>query len=383
MTLLPRVFTIIQRVTGAPAIVCMMLALAAMLATGLPLSSAALAQSGNAFTIADYPVQARDKNAVAAKKAAIADGQTAALNSLFKRLVPVTAYGRLKQLKDVDAAQYLEGIAVRSEQNSAVEYLATLDFRFSADAVRGLLRQRGVPFIDEQAPLVTVVPVAVGPEGELLDNVGIWGEVWTVLDLKNALSPVNVASRKASVTGSVLKALAAGDESQGFGVVSRDYGSSRVVVASAEVDTAARRLKVRVDGRDAVGPINWSRSYRIYDGDAAYAMELAAVVTLGVLEGRWKATKARQSGGVSALSQPMMPVRVEVLFENARDWYALQRQIAETSNVEAFQVVAVSARRADVALDYPGGGPALANVLARQGLSMVIAGDRWIVKQLF
>ncbi len=44
------------------------------------------------FTVANYPVEARADNAVAAKDRALADGQQAAFRSLLKRLVPVTAY---------------------------------------------------------------------------------------------------------------------------------------------------------------------------------------------------------------------------------------------------------------------------------------------------
>ena len=45
-------------------------------------------------------------------------------------------------------------------------------------------------------------------------------------------------------------------------------------------------------GIDAVGTLYLKRSYRVDDGDTGYAMELAAVVSQGVLEGRWKVLKA-------------------------------------------------------------------------------------------
>ena len=367
---------------GSAVLVCWLLGVCASVAI-LALAVPAKAQSGSAYTIADFPVEARAKNAVAAKQAAVSDGQSAAFNSLLKRIVPVTAYGRLRQLGDVDAVGYLEGITVKEERNSSTEYLATYDFRFSADSVRGLLRERGVPFIDQQAPPVTLVPIAVGPERSPLASPGAWGEVWRVLDLKNALTPVRLQQARRSVSREVLEGLAQGGAGGSYSQISADYGGGPVAVASAHLDAGAKKLNVRIDGRDAVGPIAWARSYRVYDGDSAYAMELAAVVTLGVLEGRWKAARAQQLGGVAALAQPVQPVRAEVLFGSARDWYAMQRTITQLPEVGGFQVLAVSARRADVALNYPGGGAALANALARQGVSMTIAGDRWIVQQKF
>jgi len=335
-----------------------------------------------AFRIANFPIEAQAENAVAAKKSAIADGQTAALRSLLKRIVPVSSYGRLRQMGEVDAGQYVDGISVRAEQNSATEYFASLDFKFSADGVRGLLRQHGVPFIDRQAPQTTLVPALLNA-GALQPAGGSWEKIWQSLDLSNALTPLALAPLKPTLHQDVLAGLAEGDEARGMRILASEYGSARAVIASAEIDGAAKLLKVSVMGRDAAGPINWTRSYRVYDGDAGYAMELAAVVTLGVLEGRWKVIAAQQSGGLSALSQPESDVRLEVLFGGARDWYRMQGELSGLNGVRDFQVNAVSARSADVSMTYPGGAAGLANVLARQGYQMSENGGRWVVRQRF
>src|SRR5262245_14570837 len=79
-------------------------ALAAGLTTGLPVAAAAEA----VFTVGNYPVEARADNAVAAKDRALNEGQQAALRSLLRRLVPVTAFARLKQLPSVRAGDLIE-----------------------------------------------------------------------------------------------------------------------------------------------------------------------------------------------------------------------------------------------------------------------------------
>ena len=50
------------------------------------------------FTVSNYPVEARADNAVAAKERALLEGQQAALRSLLKRLVPVSAYPRVRRM---------------------------------------------------------------------------------------------------------------------------------------------------------------------------------------------------------------------------------------------------------------------------------------------
>ncbi len=88
------------------------------------------AGADSAYTIANYPVDATAANAVAAKQQALADGQQAAFRSLLKRIVPVTAYKQLTRVKDIKAANLVSGVTVRSEKNSATDYLASLDFSF-------------------------------------------------------------------------------------------------------------------------------------------------------------------------------------------------------------------------------------------------------------
>ncbi|MGI9403024.1 MAG: DUF2066 domain-containing protein, partial [Hyphomicrobium sp.] len=61
------------------------------------LGAASAALGEGVYTVGNYPVDAQAKNAVAAKKKALAEGQQAAFRSLLKRVVPVTAYDRLKR----------------------------------------------------------------------------------------------------------------------------------------------------------------------------------------------------------------------------------------------------------------------------------------------
>src|SRR5262249_57474935 len=101
------------------------------------------------FTVGNYPVEARAENAVSAKSKALADGQQAALRSLLKRLVPVTAHQRLRALNQLPAGDLVEGVRVRSERNSSTDYIASLDFTFQPNALRDLFRRAGLPFLEE------------------------------------------------------------------------------------------------------------------------------------------------------------------------------------------------------------------------------------------
>jgi hypothetical protein len=346
------------------------LGIAATLAVGASIGASA---AEDVFTVANYPVEARADNAVAAKERALADGQQAAFRSLLKRLVSVTAYARINRLKDIKAGELVEGVKVRSERNSSTDYIASLDFSFQSKAVRELLRREGIPFTDEQAPALTVVPVWRTDASTAPRDLPAWTNAWQGLDLEHALTPVKLQALKKEIAADKVNALADGDGSAIRAFVA-GYGSELVILAVAEQDTAAKRLNVTLTGRDAVGAFTLKRAYRIDPADAGYASELAAVVSLGILEGRWKAIKS--GGGIAAGSADLAIV---VEFRGMSEWQDISRKLGSTPGVEELDVAGLSARGARVTLRYAGGAERLAEALARQGLNLRNAGGNWML----
>ncbi len=217
----------------------------------------------------------------------------------------------MERLVATDPSTLIDGVAVRSERNSATEYIANLDFSFQAGEVRDLLARQGIPFVDTQAPATILVPLtrdakaAAGPSGEFRAASGTWGSVWPTLDLTNSVSPLKVETLKPELGPDTLRGLY--DEATRTASVmtlAAAYGTDQVVLAIAEVDTEGRKVNVLLAGQDAAGPFALQRAYRLNDGDLAYTFELAAVVSQGIVEGRWKAVN---SGGAVAAANPATP----------------------------------------------------------------------------
>ncbi|MCL4767099.1 MAG: DUF2066 domain-containing protein [Hyphomicrobiaceae bacterium] len=348
------------------------------LALGLPASLPATA-ADEAYTVGSYPVDSSADNAVAAKEKALADGRQAAFRSLLKRLVPVTAYGRLGRVKQAKASELIDGVVVRSERTSATQYIASLDFSFQPQPVRELLQREGVPYIDVQAPPIVLVPVYLQPapgQGPVPAALSpprgskMWRDVWAGLDLEHALTPVKQGQIKADVTAEVVEQLVNGDGGA-LASLAGAYSTDLVMLAVAQPDLAGQRLNVTLAGRDAVGAFVLKRSYRLALNDVAYTGELAAVVALGVLEGRWKAMRLNSiPGGAGTLSSGPLPVQMLVEFRNLQQWHDMHRQIAGLPGMEDLQIGGLSARSADVAARFPGGAEALAGALASRGLDV-------------
>ena len=362
-------------------------ALSLLLALLLGVSGPVGAASSKVFTVANYPVEATAKDAVAAKEKAHTEGQQAAFGALIKRLVPVTAYGRIDHIKSMPAANLVDGIAVRAESNSRTQYIASLDFSFQADAVRGLLNQQGVPFVEEQAPRMVVVPItAESADGKTSYRPasGAWAQVWKGLDLDNTLTPLRIEPLRSTVNEDTVRAALSGDDSVER-VLTGEYKADYVLLAVAEVDTPGGVLNVSLAGIDAAGLIAWQRGYRIEGGDVGYAMEFAAVVTQGVLEGRWKVAKLEDRGGGSFAysvggGAGGSEVRMAVEYGSVGEWDDLRRVILDTPGIDDVRIGSVSDTSADVSVRFPGGGDQLASVLSRQGLVLSGSGGYWTLR---
>jgi hypothetical protein len=370
--------------------------LTALAAVSAATATVAWAKPGadRAYTIANYPVEARAANAVTAKDTAIADGQKAAFRSLLKRIVPVTAYRDMERLTSVDPATLIDGVAVRSERNSATEYIANLDFSFQPNEVRDLLTRQGVPFVDTQAPATIIVPLtrdakaAAGPAGEFRAASGTWGTVWPTLDLQNSVAPLKAEALKPEIGPDTLRGLyEEASLSASVMTLAAAYGTDQIIVAVAEVDTEGGKVNVLLAGQDSAGPFALKRAYRLSDGDLAYTLELAAVVSQGIVEGRWKAVS---SGGAvaAATANPYGAavgagdeVSFDAQFGGTGEWNAMRRVLLEAPGIDDIRIGSISSDRASVSVKYPGGGPALAQALATYGISLTDTGGLWVMRQ--
>lgn len=345
------------------------------------------AASDKVFTVGNYPIDAEAANAVTAKEKAIADGQRAAFRSLLKRIVPVTAYKQIERLKAVDPANLVSGFSVRSERNSSTRYIAAMDFSFQPDAVRAALAAESVPYVDRQADAVTLV-LASRPKADapVVNDKGSWRTAWSGLDLTNSVTPLNITDLKPEIHSDTVAMIEAGD-SNGLRIAANEYSTNRIVFAIAEVDTAAKKLTITLSGEDTVGPILLKRAYTVSDGDMAYASELAAVVALGIFEGRWKAQIAPSAALVPS-DQPVWaagsavsgePVRATAVFSGPAQWNDMRANLLAMPGVEALELLSVTERNAELSFHYPGGSNAILQAGGGAGLNVVSTGQGVII----
>ena len=349
------------------------------------LTGTAFARSAEpVFTVAKYPVEATGTNAVAAKREAIAQGRRAAFRSLLKRLVPAAAYSQIEHLKKLDPEPYIGSIRVRSEENSATQYIATLDFSFEPETVRTLLGQHGVTYVDQQAPVTSLVLLYNAPKSGVpkamarTSGAASWRSVWADLDLTNSVVPLKLIRQSGALAPNLEKALLAA-EPTAVAALADQFKTAQVVVAEARAVPASKELHITLAGQDAVGRFAVSTRYRIDPDDFVYSLELAAVIAQGVLEGRWKVRRAggQLSAAGGAPGGALAPLQVLVEFNNLGQWQRQQQVLSTTPGVRNMQVGSLSGRSASIALSYPGGGAALQAALGPRGLTLENINGFW------
>ena len=201
------------------------------------LLSGAMAQ--NVFTVSEVPVAAEAESAALAQRIARDEGRKIALDTLLRRLVaeqdwdylPTLATGQPSPLAGPEAddavfdpyagdtieerdpfgsafsepADPRQPISISDDQvrrfeletnvfnekSSGTTYRAQITYRFKPDEIRGLLRAARIPYSEEQAREVLIVPVlATATDTYLWESKNPWARAWLERPRGNELTPM-------------------------------------------------------------------------------------------------------------------------------------------------------------------------------------------------
>lgn len=328
----------------------------------------AAARGPSVYTVAKVSVSADAQDAVAAKEKALAQAQQDAFRQLMKRMTHYNMYSRFPVLEDALIERMVDGFAVRRESNSNTRYIATLDFTFEPTAVRDILNRFNLPFTDQQAPQVLMLPVMV-EAGAIKSTDNPWFVALEGIDGENGLTPIKLAPPRQDISPSMVNDLA--NHSQGlFETLKYQYRAEKLVLAVAEVDGLATQLNLRLVGHDAVGNFSWQRSFRIYGRDTAYAADMAAKVALKVIEGRWKTVRLESQGALSAEPATIETLSITAQFSGLKEWQEMRRRLQQVPGLQTLDVKSLNARGADLSVDFSGGAERLAKAAQSQGLAL-------------
>lgn len=347
------------------------------LGAALIIQPSARADESNIYKATKIAVEADAQDAVAAKNEAMAIAERDAFDIVVRRLVPVTYFSKLPKLESDDIAEMIDGVAVRSESNSRTRYLATLDYSFSPEAVRNMLQEQNLPFVEDRAPQLVIVPLSFAEDGSVDTGLSPWRKTWGSLDLINALTPAKLGQAKPDITPELVESLMT-QNPQAVSALSKAYGAGNIIFAIATFSNDSSQMQLNIAGTDSVGSVKLNRKFGIVSTPEE-TMHDAAALTLGILEGRWKSTKVT-GGPMASLNAPAETALVTVEFSGFREWQKIRERLNKIPGMKELNVSSLSARGAEVTFTYPGGAEGLSTKLADQALMLENVEGAWIMR---
>lgn len=327
------------------------------------------------YEIKGLGVDATAKDAEQAKIAALKDGQTAAFNLLVRRLAIVDENTKLPQFTSAEIASMLAGITIEEERTSPTRYIAKLTVRFRSEQVKQILQQLKVPFADKQAPKTLLLAVWQAENPILWDNPNPWRKAWDSIDATNSITPIHLPLGDLTDVSLIsVDAVLAGDEAK-LEALKKRYGGNYLLIARARPAPGNTGLSITIKGTSPVGPVEFTETYPVENGNLPGAAFKAARDFLAALEKRWKSENqdaATIGGNVFAITVP---------FGSLEEWRTLKAEIEAAEGVRAIDIKTLSASGALVHIRFSGGGQDLAHALGARGLGLTNVGDAWVLER--
>lgn len=345
------------------------------------------------FNVAKVAVDVTAKDAVVARETGMAEAEMRAWDILVDRLVPPHARPRVQSFSHDEIQGLVAGVAIGKEEGSATRYVAVLDVRFDPNAVRRFLAGRSIPFGEDQASIISILPVVLQGDRVAHDAGARWRQAWERLDLANGVAPATLVAPREDLDARTVRDLQAGEESA-YATLRSAYGYGGLVVAAGEA--AGGVFKTHLAGEDAAGPIDAVVTSAFDRHDLDKTFDEAARGALATLDTRWKqrldmavdeaSAAIDQRGAVfpdhgsEGAGAPLGRVGAIVEFRDVRDWQRIRFGLHRIAGLNDFAVETLGARAASVSFDFDGPADRLQALLAQNGVALYERDGRLVLR---
>jgi uncharacterized protein DUF2066 len=354
-----------------------------------------VAAADSLYDVAKVSVDTTAKDAVAARNTGMAQAEMRAMNILLERLVSQSVREQLPAFSHEEIEDLVSGVAVRKEQTSTTRYIATLDVRFNEYAVKQFLADNAIPFSEERAPSISILPLMLAGDSVTSEGDVGWRQAWEGLDLSHSVTPGTILRPRPDLAAATVKAALSGD-ADALAAMQSAYGYGGLVLAVGELKGDS--LTTQLVGEDGAGAINVSLSEAV-GGNAKLAAEKVAAASLATLETRWKMTRSggevpgvpaeatyEESPVPGAEEAPGAPAEVPrnvvvlVEFSGLRDWQQIRSRLTQIAGLQALEVNSLSARGASVTFDFAGSLDRLQAALGQNGFALEDRNGMFVVR---
>lgn len=319
------------------------------------------------FEVRGVAVDVTAATAAAAREQALAKGAREAFWQLMDRLTLSSDRAKIGQVSDAQIETMIQDLSVAGEKYSSVRYIATLDFTFNENEVRGLLARKGVPYAVTQARTIVVLPV-LRNDGELVlwEEPNPWFGAWRSLPA-GQLVPVMVPLGDLTDVEIIDAEQATVGEPQKVAEITTRYQASEALVPFAVLDTetasGAPEVAVALTLYGPDGPRKGpTRRYVAGEGeDVDQLLARAAEATMTEVQNQWKRENLVVAGEASMES-------VAVPITGLNDWLMVRRRLERVQTIEKIDVVLLSRSLAVINIHHFGTPEQLGLALEQEDL---------------
>ncbi|SCA57631.1 conserved exported hypothetical protein [Candidatus Terasakiella magnetica] len=335
------------------------------------------------FEVKGVYVDVTAKSVTQARKKAMREGQGRAFDILLKRLTMRDDRDLLPWVEPKDRAQYIRDFSISGEKSSSVRYLATYSYHFKPDAIRRLLKSRGIAFAETISKPVLVLPLFEnGSQITLWDEPNPWRAAWSKVGTQNGLVPIALPlGDLADISGLSVQQAASVDESALSNMANR-YGVNSATVTQLvvtgrdlenqpnNVDLVINRVGSKYAGRTTLLGLGAKEGETSEDFLKRVAMDVS-----DYLQESWKRDNLLQFGVVDVL-----PVNLTI--GNLKEWLSVKERLGKVAVVRRIELALLSRDAVQLNLHFIGKLDQLIGSLRQVDLDLTVTGESWSLVNL-
>jgi hypothetical protein len=334
------------------------------------------------FEVQNVAVDVTANTAAEARELALSQGTVRAFKRLLQRLTARAQHDKLPDLSKAEIDAFVQDFSVADEKTSAVRYLASLNFRFKAEAVRRLLTDFGVGFAETVSKPVLVLPVFQDAGALMLwDEPNPWREAWAGRAPSEGLVPTLLPLGDLTDIAAIGAEQAMDGDMQRLNAIAGRYGATDTLVVFGVLrHDAPRNLRIL--------EVYFTRfGNQLRDQTEVMSFEQQAIETVpqllsraareltAIVEDNWKRDNLLrpEQGGVIAAVVPIAGLK---------DWLAVRKRLGEVALVRRAEMVLLSLEEVRVNLHYLGDPDQLALALEQADLRLFEESGEWLLTVL-
>ena len=310
------------------------------------------ADTRDVYTVSNIEVDEVADSLIQAREQAMGAARTKGARILIERITlpeDVIAAGGVP-IDYALANRLSAAVDVQEETAGAGRYRGTLAVVYNPRMVRAHLDSLGVPYVDTQAPLSLLVPLA---SNDVLEYA--WRETLGT-GRSETLSPYVTSSGAGYTQFSNWMELSPEASALGArrGILAELSGSENAWRVTVSVVTTA--------GTEMIGTTPYAQT-----------MDGAVVAMLKLLDENWKRTSIIRSGERTA-------AKASVRYTSLAEWNTLRGALARSPFISDLKIDAIARDGALVNFSYAGDPPRLQNDLLQRGVSLSQDDHGWVLR---